>query len=376
LVARAFLGGGLGRHAAEDLSEVLAGSSARLAPPRFDDDAVVFAAGCLPKDLETCIQRLWAQVSDPGWRSDAETRAKAEWHDELVALTSNLEQQVARRFQTLAVNDEPHRRPATLEEAEATNFAVVRPWFERILATAPMQLTIVGDIDEDATLTLVRPYLAALGAKRQPSEAHLGAPAEVTLARAQQIPAGVHRFAVPGTVRRALLRIAWPTTDYYDVGRTRRLGMLAQVIDERMRVRIREELGDAYSPFAYRFASEVYANYGYLMAQVGVAPEKAEEARAAVLEIAKDLATKGIDAELLERVRVPIIKSIGVQRQQNQYWLGSVFDRSATQPFRVEWATTMEADYANMTAAELSELAKQYLDNDKALQVIGVCEGK
>jgi zinc protease len=376
LVSRAFLAGGLGRHAAEDLSEVLAGTSARLAPPRFDDDAVVFSAGCLPKDLETCIQRLWAQVSDPGWRSDAETRAKAEWHDELVAVASNLDQQVARRFQTLAVHDEPHRRPATLEEAEATSFAAVRPWFERILATAPMQLTIVGDIDEDATLALVRPYLGTLGAKRQASEAHLGAPSELTLARTQAIPAGVHRFAVPGTVRRALLRIAWPTSDYYDVGRTRRLGMLAQVIDERMRVRIREELGDAYSPFAYRFASEVYADYGYLIAQVGVAPEKAEEARNAVLEITRDLASKGVDAELLERVRAPVIKSIGVQRQQNQYWLGSVYDRAATQPFRVEWANSMESDYTSITAAELSALAKQFLDNEKALQVIAVCEGK
>jgi zinc protease len=170
--------------------------------------------------------------------------------------------------------------------------------------------------------------------------------------------------------------VAWPTADYYDVGRTRRLGMLAQVIDERMRVRIREELGDAYSPFAHRFASEAYAGQGYLLTQVGVAPEKAEEARSALLEIAKDLAGKGVDPELLERVRLPILKSIAVQRQQNQYWMGSVFDRAAWQPFRVDWAGTMEADYTGMTAAELSALAKQYLDNDKALQVIAVCEGQ
>jgi len=375
LVSRAFLAGGLGKHAAEDLSEVLAGSSARLAAPRFDDDAVVFGAGCLPKDLETCLQRLWAQIGDPGWRPEAEARAKAEWRDELTAAVSNLDQQVSRRFQALVVHDVPHRRAATLAEAEAAAYAAVRPWFDQILATAPMQLTIVGDVDEDAALALARPYLAALAAKRHPTVPHLGAAAELELPKTPAMPAGVHRFAVPGAVRRALIRVAWPTADYYDIGRTRRLGMLAQVIDERMRVRIREELGDAYSPFAYRFASEVFADHGYLLAQVGVAPEKAEEARAALLQIAKDLAEKGIDAELLERVRLPIVKSITVQRQQNQYWLGSVFDRSGVQPFRVEWAATMEADYANMTAAELSALAKQYLDNDKALQVIGVCDG-
>lgn len=376
LVSRAFLAGGLGKHAAEDLAEVLAGSSARMSPPRFDEDSVVFSASCLPKDLELCLQRLTAQFNDPGWRAEAEIRAKAEWRDELQAVTSNLDQQVSRRFQTLLVHDAPHRRPASAAEAELVSFAVVRRWFDHLLATAPLQITVVGDIEEEAALTMVRPYAAALGKRRSAATPHLGAAQELVLAKTQPMSAGVHRFAVPGTVRRALIRVAWPTTDYYDVARTRRLGMLAQVFDELMRVRIREELGDAYSPFAYRFASETYAGHGYLMAQVGVAPEKAEIARAAVLEIAASLVAKGVDAELLERIRQPIVKNIAAQRQQNQYWLGSVFDRSAVQPFRREWAETMESDYAVMTAQELSELAKQYLINDKALQVIGVCEGQ
>ena len=376
LVQRSFLAGGLGKHAAEDLAEVLAGSSARMSPPRFDEDSVVFSAACLPKDLELCLQRLTAQFNDPGWRAEAETRAKAEWRDELQAVASNLDQQVSRRFQSLMVHDEPHRRSATTAEAEAVTFAAVRPWFSHLLTTAPLQLTVVGDIDEDAVLALARPYAASLGARRASSSPHLGAAQELVLAKAQPMPAGVHRFAVPGTVRRALIRIAWPTTDYYDIGRTRRLGMLAQVIDEHMRVRIREELGDAYSPFAYRFASETYAGHGFLLAQVGVAPEKAEIARAAILDIAATLVAKGVDPELLKRVRLPIVKSITVQRQQNQYWMGSVFDRAAVQPFRREWADTMENDYTAMTAQELSELAKQYLGNDKALQVIGVCEGQ
>jgi hypothetical protein len=71
-----------------------------------------------------------------------------------------------------------------------------------------------------------------------------------------------------------------------------------------------------------------------------------------------------------------MVQSMATQRQQNQYWLSSVFDKAASQPFRVEWATTMESDYTKVTADELSVLAKQYLNNDKALQIIGVCDGK
>ena len=376
LVERAFLAGGLGRHSAEALADVLAGTSSRLSAPKFSEDGVSFQASCLPKDLEVCFQRLVAQMSDPGWRIEAEVRSKAEWLDALLAEESNLDAQVARRFQALSVHDVPNRRAATREEAQVATFAVVRPWFEKILATSPMQISIVGDIDEAATLALARPYFSTMAKNRKSNDVHLGTTNELKLPTVQALPTGVHRFAVPGTVRRSLMRIAWPTTDFYDIATTRRLGMLAQVIDERMRVRIREELGDAYSPFAYRYASEAFAGYGYLIAQVGVAPEKAEEARSAVLEIAKDLALNGVSEELLNSVKTPIIKNLASQRQQNQYWMRAVIDRCAQQPFRLEWATTMESDYADMTAADMSRLAKQYLDNEKALQVIAVCEGK
>jgi hypothetical protein len=50
--------------------------------------------------------------------------------------------------------------------------------------------------------------------------------------------------------------------------------------------------------------------------------------------------------------------------------------RAAEQPFRLDWSATMEPDYLAITAAELTELAKTYLDNAKTVQVVGVCQGK
>ena len=378
LVERGFLAGGLGRHPADELHEVLAATPVRIAPPRFDDDTVVIGASCLPKDLEVCLQELSAFITDPGWRADGEAAAKSAWLDELRADGTNLDAQLARRFQALAVHDAPHRRSATLEEAEGLTFAAVRPWFDGVLRRAPLVITVVGDIDEAASLALIQPYAGAwsrTGDAGRQHQAPAATPEDLDLATCQPIPAGVHRFTVPGTVKRALIRIAWPATDYYDITRTRRLGLLAQVIDEHMRVRIREELGDAYSPFAYRFASEAFAGYGYVLAQVGVAPDKADEALTALLAIANELANKGVSDDVFARVRAPILKSLAVQRQQNQYWLGSVFGRAAWQPFRTTWADTLESDYAAITAADISALARKYLINDHALQVIAVCEG-
>jgi zinc protease len=377
---RAFLAGALGKHSAQDLDEVLAGSTVHLTGPRFDEDGMAFTAVCLPSELELCFQELRAYLTDPGWRGDGEATAKAAWIEQLKSIATSLDAQVGRTFQALAVSDAPQRRSATLDEAQAVGFAQVRPWLEPYLREAPLALNVDGDVGVEAVAALAATYFGSLPTRQAVTVALRPDPATgridtAALAASPTLPAGLHRIAVPGTVARALIDIAWPTGDMYDIGRTRRLGLLAGAIDERMRVRIRQELGDAYSPFAYRVASDAYRDFGYIVAQVGVAPEKAEEARTTLLAIAQDLADQGVSEALLAQVKTPIIKNLAAQRQQNQYWLGAVLARSAWQPFRLEWAEGMEADYAAITAAELGALAKQYLINAKTLQVVGVCSG-
>ncbi len=377
---RAFLAGALGRHSADELRDVLAGSSVHLGGPRFDEDGFSFSASCLPKELELCLQELRAYITDPGWRADGEQIAKAEWRQQLQSLGTNLDAQVGRTFKALAVDGAPQRRDATLEEAEQVSFAQVKPWLTPYLAGAALTVNVVGDFDQGQAAELIAAYFGSLPARAAIDSAVVaGAPGQgldtSRLAAAPAVPAGLHRLAVPGTVARALIDVAWPTEDFYDIGRTRRLGVLAGVLDERMRVRIRQELGDAYSPYATRIASEAYRGFGYLFAQVGVAPAKVEEGRTTLLQIAQELVDQGVSDELLAQVKTPIIKNLAALRQQNQYWLGSVLSRCASQPFRITWADGMEADYAAITSAEIAALAKRYLINDKALQVVGVCAG-
>ena len=376
---RAFLAGGLGSHSADELRDVLAGNAVHLGGPRFDEDGFSFTASCLPKELELCLQQLRAYLTDPGWRADGEQIAATEWRQQLQSLGTNLDAQVARTFKALAVGGAPQRRDATSEEAAQVSFAQLRPWLSPYLAQAPLTLNVVGDIDEAAAAELIAAYFGSLPARAPVVEvpaAAPGAPIDTAqLAPSAGLPNGLHRLTVPGTVARALIDVAWPTEDFYDIGRTRRLGVLAGVLDERMRVRIRQELGDAYSPYATRIASEAYRGFGYLIAQVGVAPAKVEEGRTTLLAIAQELSEHGVSDELLAQVKTPIIKNLRALRQQNQYWLGSVLARCASQPFRIAWADGMEADYAAITSAEIGELAKRYLVNGKALQVVGVCAG-
>ena len=372
LAGMAFLPAALGRHSVQELRTVLAGSTARITGLQFSDDGALLLATCVPKDLETTLQQLRAYLVDPGWRPEAEAQAKAQWLQALSGLETDLDGQTARRFNALLVADAPHRRQATPEEAEATSFAALKAWFGPLLAGAPLALSIVGDIDSAAARDLAAAYVGSLP-ERRPLSVWSGV--DQPLAPAPAIPAGEHRIAVPGKVARAVVLMAWPTDDFYDIARTRRLGVLAQAMNERLREELRERLGQAYSPYVGRQASETYEGFGYLVAQAGVAPAHVDQARDAMLTVASELAAQGVDAALLDQVKPPLVKNLGAQRQQNTYWLGQVALRSQQQPFRLDWARTMEADFAAITAEDLTALAARYLVA-KPLVVIGICSGE
>ena len=56
--------------------------------------------------------------------------------------------------------------------------------------------------------------------------------------------------------------------------------------------------------------------------------------------------------------------------QSNYYWLNTVLSGSQKHPRQFDWSRTIMNDYASITKGELSALAKQYLDNDKAAVII------
>ncbi len=375
LINRALRSGGLGKHTARELRELFAASSIQLSGPDFSDDAALFTASCTPAELPRAAELIRAFIVDPAWRSEAEAQAKSAWLEELASVVTDVEAQVERRFTALIVGNDPARRPVQIDEAKSTDFAAAIRWFRPILTHAPLSVTVVGDIDRDAAQAAVARAFGGLG-ERWPLPAFTTA----TLAAAALPPTAAWpiqqaRIDVPGVAAKAEVRVAWPTNDGYDVARNRRLGLLAQAFGERLRVRLREQLGQAYSPYAFRSASDAFRGFGFIAAVAGVPPERADDARATILAIAADLHDHGIDDALLAQVKTPTVKGLAARRQRNDYWLSSVLERLPEQPFRLDWAAAMEADYAAITAAELSVLAAQYFDNDKALTVTGVCVG-
>jgi zinc protease len=231
------------------------------------------------------------------------------------------------------------------------------------LAEAPLELSIVGDFDEKAVIELAGRYLGTL-----PDRSGSAENARTDMPR---MPTGaVKRLTVDTQIPKAMVVAAWQTDDFWDIGRTRRLSVLADIFSERLRQRIREKLGASYSPFAFNRASRAYMGYGVFQAYISVAPDQTDTVLEEVRTIADTLAREGTTTDELARAIDPMLTSIRELRQTNGYWLNSVMTGSARHPQQIEWARSFLADYSAVTVDELNRLAATYLTDARAAAIV------
>ncbi|MFM9030004.1 MAG: M16 family metallopeptidase [Opitutaceae bacterium] len=245
----------------------------------------------------------------------------------------------------------------------ARNLDEVRDWLSPQLKRGAIEVAVVGDLDVEETINAVARTLGALPPRDpRPDLADL---------RRVSFPKEpfTREYTISSEIPKGVVSLYWPTADASDIRRTRRLTMLASVFSDRLRVKIREEMGGTYSPRAGSSTSDTFVGYGYITSSIDVDPATAAKVREAVVALADDLARNGVTAEELERARLPARTSTRESLRTNAYWLQSVLARAQEKPEVLDWARSRSADIEAITAAELSALAKQYLGRDRVSRV-------
>src|SRR6185503_18673951 len=113
-----------------------------------------------------------------------------------------------------------------------------------------------------------------------------------------------------------------------DPRRGRRLVILANILQDRLRIKVREELGATYSAGTQSESSQIFPGYGYLSASIDVEPSMAAKISAFAIDIADELSRKGVTDDEFARAREPVLSYFRQSLRENSYWLNAVL-RSA-----------------------------------------------
>lgn len=361
-----FTDGGLGKHSADDLERLLAGKNVGA---EFSTGEDFFQLGGVtsPRDLRLELELLKAYLTDPGFRPDALAQERRGLPTFFNDLRQNVEAVLSNEVPRFLANGDYRFGDPTQAQAAAVTMDDLRAWLTPFLRDSYMEISVVGDFDP-ATM---ESYLAATFGTLPPRAAQR---ADYAAARAIQFPQAaegtVKDFSVESAIPKAEVFDCWPTCDQSDIQRVRILSVVADVFDDRLRVQVRQKLGEAYSPEVENDSDETFPQYGYLFALITADPKLAADLADQARAIADDLAKSGVTPDEFDRAITPVRKNIAEYRRENAYWLGRVLAGSQAFPQHLENARTLATAYDQITPAQVSAEAKDYLGAAHAVRVL------
>lgn len=361
-LSSAFAAGGTAAHSADDLQSLLAGKTVG----RGFGAATDYFGGTyatVPQDLELQLQLLAAYATAPGYRAEAE----AQWKTTVGVFYPTLESQpqaiIARDVTRILASGDTRFGFPSEADARARSFAELKPVLAGPLFRGPVEIGIVGDVDEAAAIAAVARTFGALP-PRMENRPDYGAARPVSFPKSRAPIVLTHS----GKPNQAMALNYWPTTDGFDDEVAIRLSLLGRVLQLMLTDELRERLGATYSPSGGSSTSSLFKGYGYLAAISNVEPGRIAEVNAAVDAIAARLAEKPVDADTLLRARKPMLESFERQKRENGFWIGLV-DEAQSEPKDLEDYRRYQARLNAVTAAELQALARQYMKPAEELRI-------
>ncbi len=359
----AFTTGGLGQHSVDDLQRLLAGKTVGLAFGA-QNDAFTFGGTTNRDDLLLQLQLFCAYLTDPGYRPESLRQVHKMADQTYLRLAHVPEGPIQLEVAPLLAGGDPRFGLPPKDVLLARSLDELKAWLTPQFAKGAIEVAIVGDFDPEATIAAVAQTFGALP-KRQKKPAYEN---ERKVAKLAEPVA--KEYTIESEIPKALVRLYWPASDARDVKFSRRMRLLTDVFADRLRVKIREELGGTYSPNAGGDLSETYPGYGYIVAEATVAPDDTRRIADAIKAVAAGLQANGVTEEELVRAKQPVLTALRESSRTNPYWLNTVLASAQEIPQRLEWSRTRYSDNESVTTAELTALAKEYLDPAKASEFI------
>jgi len=357
--------GGLEAHSADELRRITAGRQVGIGMG-VGDDQFSFDGGTTPDDLLLEFELACAAIEHGGYREEGITQFKTVLplifnqfavtpQGPLFFDFSPAVLQGDLRASLLGLTWFPPREQLEVLDMESIRAAIAGP-----MAAAPLELTVVGDVDVNQVIAQAAQTFGALPARQV---------AQPIKRRASLKPGVEVRREIPTADKKATLMMFFPADDGFDTVRRRNLSFLGSVLNDRLRLVVREKLGAAYSPGAGAEASQIFQGLGGLVIQANGEPAGIDTLIEACRGVAQDLATNGVTEEEVARLSEPILNQLRDAQRTNGYWMSAI-NEAQGKPQSLQDLRSLVDHYSNLKAADISALAASYLLPEKASMLV------
>ncbi|MEY3623351.1 MAG: hypothetical protein RLZZ407_910 [Pseudomonadota bacterium] len=352
LMSGAYVSGGLAAHDFEDLRSLLAGTTVT---PAFGvaEDYFGGTGAVAPVDLERQLQVMAAYTRYPGYADSALRLFRRPLPEIFARLDASPGSALSVAMARTMTDNDPRFALAPLEDIQAADFTKLKSALGDALIQNRIEIAIVGDLDETATIASVARTFGAMPTRT-------GA-ADMTAQDARWSTASGN-FDIPhkGEANQLGWRRVWTTTGDCDQKLTQSMDLLARVVTLRLTDELREKLGATYGVQAGSEMAEFYRDRGTFSIATAGDPKDLAAIESTVDLVMAEIVKAPVDSDLFERARKPVLESYADWKKRNPTWLG-VAAEAQTNPDKLNRFRQNEKMFNSITAQDLWALAKQYL---------------
>lgn len=346
IFSRAFFSGGLGKHNIDEWQEILADRTCALHFSVLDNHFLVSGQTRTKDFLKECTL-LAAYLTDPGYREEGTVAARNLLDQLKIELENTVEGIYANQGARFLHGGDRRYGYESIDLLKSYDMNDLRGWVQDELLHGYGEMTVVGDIDEQSVVDAVSRTLAAL-----PTRVSTPLVERPTM----KFPSGeTADFEYQTDIPKGLVTIFWPTVDDRNWLLRRKLDFLSEVLQDRIRLRLRKELGETYSPRAGHVSSYAFDGYGYLYGTAYVKPEDVYNVAYYMDDLARDLRENGINEDEFERIKRPLLVQIQEKMRKNNFWVAALDDLQS-EPVALDYLRTLKTFYSNLQRSDLDEV--------------------
>jgi zinc protease len=359
--------GGLGKFNAIDLRKVLTGKVAS-AGPSIGELQEGMSGSASKKDLETMFQLVYLRFTAPRLDKDAFEAQKTQ----LRTILANQAADPAFAFSKVRVettyNNHPRRQMDTIETVDKWDLEKSFAFYkDRFSDASDFTFVFVGDLDLAALRPFAERYLASLPATHR-TENWKDIGARVT-------PGVIAKTVEKGIEPKSQVSIFYSGPFEWDDMPRIEINAVAQILQERLREAIREELGGTYSITASGGGSRIPRKEFTFSVQFGCDPQRVPDLLKRVYAEMEKLKDEGPTAQEMTSLKATLLRGYETNSRQNAFVMSQLVGRYQFNEDPAE-AWKLPEFYNKLDAEGIRKAAKTYLSSDNRIQVTLMPEKK
>lgn len=329
LAADFFVLGGLGRHGYVEIESIVGRE-----PLRFELDVAsrsfALSTDALVSQLQNQLRLMATYFRDPGFRTDLDGKIPSIVAADYRAIEAS---PLAMALEALRATQTPGATLARTPESRMS--ALTSRDFAALLrapvTTAPIEITLVGDLSEADATAWVAESFGTLPARAPRPKAFTAG----NFQRFPEVAPAAIRVGHKGPAGKAALVMAWPTFVAAPERRreTAALEVVGAILNDAARHAIRERLGKSYAPEVTLADQIERADQMHIQALVESTTADLPIVEAELRAVAGRLAAGGITPQMLEAARAPLVAS-ALANQTDAAWITAYLRYSSREPDR------------------------------------------